>query len=167
MFPSPLEHRVEHRFGEPFRKRVLLTGMETADDASTVGQFELGTVGKFRQTAFVPASIASQIDDRAPADLPQSDDHFHGQRIKRPVEPLAAIREFLVRRLVVRRSTVAGRRDGTVLKSESVITRSRRGLAGESSFVQSPKQPVAAAIARKHPPGPIRTVSRWCKADDQ
>lgn len=59
------------------------------------------------------------------------------------------------------------RRNRAADEFEPVVSRVPRRLSREPRFVKRPKQPLSAAIAGKHSPGPVRSVRGGSETDDQ
>lgn len=81
---------------------------------------------------------------------------------------VARARSNLVRRrLVLRRCAMGDGRDQHTFQREAVRGRDRTGLVGDSRAIEGGVQPLAAAVAREHPAGPIRAVCRGRQTNDE
>ena len=101
-------------------------------------------------------------------DRPEGDDHAQGgEEPHLPLEIRLAVAELRRRGSVPWRGASHGRGNVAIAQPEAVGLRDRGGLIRESVPVEGAKQPVAAPISREDAAGPIPSMRRRGKADDE
>ena len=100
-------------------------------------------------------------------DRPEGDDHAQGgEESHLALEIRLAVAELRRRGSVPRWSTSHCGGNVAIAQPEAVGLRDRGGLIRESVPVEGPKQPLAAPISREDAAGPIPSMRRRGKADD-
>jgi len=101
-------------------------------------------------------------------DRPEGDDHAQGgEESHLALEIRLAVAELRRRGSVPRWSTSHCGGNVAIAQPEAVGLRDRGGLIRESVPVEGPKQPLAAPISREDAAGPIPSMRRRGKADDE
>ena len=101
-------------------------------------------------------------------DRPEGDDHAQGgEESHLALEIRLAVAELRRRGSVPRWSTSHCGGNVAIAQPEAVGLRDRGGLIRESVPVEGPKQPLAAPISREDAAGPIPSMGRRGKADDE
>ena len=153
-------HPVEHRLGQLAGERILLARMIGGEDGQVGVEAELCVVPELGPGAGHEMPAAGEYSQRLSiGEAPQRhDDPDAAEQVKFPFEPQAAGISFGWGRLVSRRGAPHRCGDEDVCELEPVAARDRLALVGEACPVQSPVQPIAGPISRKHPSSAIRPV---------
>src|SRR3954469_24295795 len=144
-----LEHGVEHRRGELARERVLLAGVEAAEQPPVLRAVAEAWPRARRR----PVRERRDAQRRLPRERAEADDHARRpDEVELALEPRRASLALLGERLVGRRRAAHGGGDEAVAQLEPVVAVLRRGLVREARAVQAGEQEVARAIAREDAP---------------
>src|SRR3954447_21432859 len=152
----PGEHRVHHRRRELDGERVLLRGVEGAEDGQPVRRLRLRTWANLRPR---PPAGVEEPPGGGPADQPEAQ-HDAGA----PEERHLAVEEggtgvlLLRERHVPGRGAAYGRGDEAVVQREAVLDVPGDGLVRVAGAVERREEEVARAVAGEDPAGPVRAV---------
>jgi hypothetical protein len=127
------EHGVEHRLGEALGERVLLAGMERADQRGTAVDRHLDTVAELRPRAHPEVRARGLV-----AELPEAHDHRH------PLERRElALEERCAGVAFVRCRLVGGGAHLTAAVTHASVSTSPSSIATDSGWLASPARYIA------------------------
>ena len=153
-FPARVEHRVDHRLGQLPGERVLLAGVEAAEQQRSVLDRDARRRGRTSAAASPPSSRQAASQANAP--------RHTITRGSSSVELLARVGEAVVallrQRLVRRRRAAHRGGDEGVVQPQAVVAPTRLGWLANPVRCIEREQPVARAIAGEHPAGAVRAV---------
>ena len=162
--------RAEHRIGELACGRILLAGMEGADEyrlAGTRSVFLVMAEDEVRAARdFAQVAQDGQINVEGQAS--ERDNDFQiVEQFQFFFQIRAAVAHLFRERLVAWGSAADGGADVCVGELKVVAPRDAGRLRGETGLEKSPIEEVAGAVAGEHAPGPIGAVRAGREADQE
>ena len=153
--PSAAYDAVEHGYGEPAGKRVLLARVVRANDRLAVSGGHLHSMTESRTSPYSQHTATHLVGK--PSQGQQN--LYAGQQLELAFEEGPAGVAFLRRRPVLRRGALYAGRHPDADGAKAVIPGHALGLVRQAGSPKRGPDPIARTVTREDPPRPVAAVS--------